>query len=74
MNILETVKDTISDICTSVEDFFTDEISVTRKSLMTVGAVCALVGIVWGFVLSPIKKGIYINIANNGNMREEDDK
>lgn len=73
MNILETVSDTITDAKDSVVYYFTGETYTTRKKLFTTCTLCMLTGIILGFVLSPIKKGIYFNISNNGNYAPDEE-
>lgn len=67
MNIFETVCHTVTDAKDYVIDYFTEDTTTTRKKILILGAICTLVGIVAGFIFSPIKKGIYINISNNGS-------
>lgn len=67
MNIFETVCHTVTDAKDYVTDYFTEDTTTTRKKILILGAICTLVGIVAGFIFSPIKKGIYINISNNGS-------
>lgn len=74
MNILETVKDTIHNICACILGFFDEELTLTRKTLIIISSICALGGIIGGFIVSPIKKGVYINIANNGNSYQDDEE
>lgn len=73
MNILEKIKDAVYDLCTTVQDFFNDELTFTRKTVIAAISICTLMGMVWGFIISPIKKGIYINISNNGNNCPDED-
>ncbi|MDE6432944.1 MAG: hypothetical protein K2L07_01795 [Lachnospiraceae bacterium] len=59
-----------------VVDYFTEDTTTTRKKILMLGTICTLVGIVVGFIFSPIKKGIYINISNNNSnngMSPEDE-
>lgn len=67
MNIFETVCHTVTDAKDYVIDYFTEDTTTTRKKILILGAICTLIGIVAGFIFSPIKKGIYINISNNGS-------
>ncbi len=67
MNYVRNVCDFVTDAKDRVMDYFTEDTTTTRRKILTLGAVCTLVGIVAGFLFSPIKKGIYINISNNGN-------
>lgn len=67
MNIFETVCHTVADAKDYVIDYFTEDTTTTRKKILVLGTICTLVGIVAGFIFSPIKKGIYINISNNGS-------
>ncbi len=67
MNIFETVCHTVTNAKDYVIDYFTEDTTTTRKKILILGAICTLVGIVAGFIFSPIKKGIYINISNNGS-------
>ena len=78
MNFLETVCDTITGVKDSVVNYFEDT-TTTRKKLFAIGAVCTLIGILAGFMFAPIKKGVYINISNNGSNNgmppvDEDDE
>ena len=67
MNFLETVCDAITSAKDFVVDYFTEDTTTTRKKVFAIGAVCTLVGILTGFLFAPIKKGIYINVCNNGS-------
>lgn len=67
MNIFETVYYAVTDTKDYVVDYFTEDTTTTRKKILMLGAICTLIGIVAGFIFSPIKKGIYINISNNGS-------
>lgn len=74
MNIFRTVCDTVTDAKDCVVNYFTEDTATTRKKILMLGAVCTLIGIVVGFILSPIKKGIYVNISNNGNGMPEEER
>lgn len=67
MEFLETVKDAASGAAETVYDYFEGDMVTTRRKVMTVCAMFAFAGIVLGFLISPIKKGFYFNISNNGN-------
>lgn len=67
MDILETMKDTATDIVQTAKDYFVGETVTSRTKVMTTCTICTLTGIIIGFLFSPIKKGIYFNISNNGN-------
>lgn len=67
MNILKTVSDAITNTKDSAIYYLTSETYTTRKNLITTCTLCVLTGIILGFLLSPIKKGFYFNISNNGN-------
>lgn len=67
MNVLETIKDFICDIVTAVQNFFEEEVVFTKKTFILITALCTAIGLIGGFLVSPIKKGIYFNISNNGN-------
>lgn len=71
--MLETIKDFFENICETVQDFFEEDVRVTRKALITTTVLCTFAGLIAGFIVSPIKKGIYINISNNGNNSSEDE-
>lgn len=71
MNYVRNVCDIVTDAKDRVMDYFTEDTTTTRRKILMLGAVCTLVGIVAGFLFSPIKKGIYINISNNGNNTGE---
>lgn len=77
MNIFKTVCDTVTDAKDYVVDYFTEDTTTTRKKILMLGTICTLVGIVVGFIFSPIKKGVYINISNNnsnnGMLPEDED-
>ncbi len=57
----------------NVFNFFNGDRITTRKKLITFGAIVFMLGIILGFVFSPVKKGFYFNISNNGNGKPEDD-
>ena len=67
MEIWEKACDIVSDAKESVSDYFLEDTITSRKKLLTLGTICVLIGIITGFLFSPIKKGIYINISDNGN-------
>mgnify|MGYP004600137453 FL=1 len=67
MEILEKTLHVLTDAKDAVCDYFSEDTMISRKKLLTLGAICTLTGIVTGFLFSPIKKGIYINISNNCN-------
>jgi len=74
MNILETVKDTITDAATSIRDFFNEETTTTRKTVAVTCAIFALIGIVYGFLISPVKRGIQVNVTNNSDTYPDEDE
>lgn len=73
-SVKEAVLDTLSDIKEYFCDFFDEETTVTRKTIAIICIISALVGIIYGFLISPIKKGIHVNVTNNGNYCGNDDK
>lgn len=58
----------------NVFNFFNSERTTTRKNLLTYGAIVFMLGIILGFVFSPVKKGFYFNISNNGNGPEAEEE
>lgn len=75
MDILETVKDTFVNAITSMKEFFNEETTTTRKTLVIVCAIFTLIGIVYGFLIAPIKKGVSVNITNiNDDSYVEDEE
>lgn len=75
MDILETVKDTFVNAITSMKEFFNEETTTTRKTLVIVCAIFTLIGIVYGFLIAPIKKGVLVNITNiNDDSYVEDEE
>lgn len=72
--MLETIRDFFENICETVQDFFEEDVTFTRKAILTTTLLCTFTGIIAGFILSPIKKGIYFNISNNGNNYPEDEE
>lgn len=73
MEILEKAWDIMIDAKETVTDYFTGDTVTSRKSMITLGSFCLLFGIVAGFLLSPIKKGVYINISDNGSNNGNSD-
>lgn len=71
--MLETIKDFFETVCETVKDFFEEDVTFTRKAIITTTLLCTFTGLIAGFIISPIKKGIYINISNNGNNSPEDE-
>lgn len=67
MEILEKTTDILTDVKDTIRDYFSEDTILNRKKLLTLGAICTLTGIVTGFLFSPIKNGIYINVSNNCN-------
>ena len=58
----------------NVFNFFNSERITTRKNLLTFGAIVFMLGIILGFVFSPVKKGFYFKISNNGNGPEAEEE
>lgn len=58
----------------NVFNFFNAEKTTTRKNLLTFGAIAFMSGIILGFVFSPVKKGFYFNVSNNGNGPETEEE
>lgn len=67
--LLTTITNTKENIC----DFFSEETTVTRKTIAIICIIAALIGIVYGFLLSPIKRGIHVNVINSGSSYDEDE-
>lgn len=67
MEIMEKAQDIVRDVRESVTDYFMEDTLTSRKNLLTMGTICLMIGMIAGFIFSPIKKGIYFNISNNGN-------
>lgn len=67
MEILENVKNTAMEAAENIQYYFEGETITTRKKIIATCTTFALAGIVLGFLISPIKKGVYFNIFNNGN-------
>ena len=53
----------------AVKDFFKRDWTLTEKVLVVV--CCILLGVVYGFLIAPIKKGVSIG-TNNGNTYADD--
>lgn len=68
----EMIFDALSNIREHLCDFFNEETTVTRKTITAVCVICALTGIIYGFLISPVKRGIQVNVNNNINDCEED--
>lgn len=66
-DFVETAGDMITNAKDAIVDYFTCDTYTTRKKILTTCTLCTLTGILIGFLLSPIKKGFYLNISNNGN-------
>ena len=58
----------------NVFNFFNGDRRTTRKKLITFGAIVFMLGIILGFVFSPVKKGFYFNISNNGNGANDEEE
>lgn len=67
MDLLTKTYDLADYAKTNVTDFFEGEHTTSRKKIITIGTICFLTGVVLGFLFSPIKKGFYFNVSNNGN-------
>lgn len=74
MNILGTVKDTFTTAAISAKEYFNEETTITRKTFAITCTVFVLIGVVYGFLISPIKKGIQVNVTNNNGDLYADDK
>lgn len=67
MEIMEKAYDIVTTAKDTITDYFNEDTLTSRKKLLTLSTICLLIGIIAGFIFSPIKKGIYINVSNNGN-------
>ncbi len=88
MYVLQTVSNTISEVTETicgglsrakeaVCDFFDEDATLSRKTFALVCFICILAGVIYGFLLSPVKKGIHVNIANGcccGDDEEDEDE
>lgn len=74
MDILKTVKDTFTDSIISIKDFFNEETTITRKTIAITCTIFTLLGIIYGFLIAPVKRGIQINVTNNDNDPYIDEK
>lgn len=74
IDFFKTAGDMVTDTKDSIVDYFTGDTYTTRKKIITTCTLCTLIGIVIGFLLSPIKKGFYFNISNNGNYAPIDEE
>ncbi len=72
-DFFKTAGDMVTDTKDSIVDYFTRDTYTTRKKIITTCTLCTLIGIIIGFLLSPIKKGFYFNISNNGNYAPTDE-
>lgn len=70
MEVLENVKDTavqwVGNAKETVSDYMGQETIRSRKEAFLIGGILFLMGIIIGFMLSPMKKGITI-ASNNVN-------
>ncbi|MBR1866341.1 MAG: hypothetical protein IJ801_07530 [Lachnospiraceae bacterium] len=82
MNLLENAADILSDAkdtCTNalsnvkerVCTFWDEDTSLTRRNLALICILFALIGVIYGFLLSPVKKGIQVNITNVDDEDED---
>lgn len=67
MDILKTIKDTFTDTILSIKYFFNEEMVITRKTIAVTCTIFTLLGIIYGFLVAPVKRGIHVNITNNEN-------
>lgn len=67
MEIMNSAIQAVENAKDCVTCYMTEEIPTSRKQILTICTIFAMAGIILGFFLSPIKKGIHINISNNGN-------
>lgn len=73
MEILNNVKNTALEAAENIQYYFEEETITTRKKIIATCTTFVLAGIVLGFFISPIKKGFYFNISNNGNYAKPED-
>lgn len=66
------MKDTLRDVWESLKDFFTRDWTLTEKLLMIL--CCVLFGIIYGFMLAPVKRGVkcFSDNGNTYNQMEDD--
>ena len=62
------MKEVLKDIWNSMREFFERDWTTTEKILVIL--CCILIGVIKGFCLAPIKKGINFG-SNNGNTYHE---
>lgn len=65
--------DTLSDGKEHLSDYLNEETTVTRKTIATIGIICGLIGIIYGFLIAPAKKRIQVNVNSNTNDYDEED-
>lgn len=65
MELLRTIKDTLTTAIDNLKDYLDEDTTLTRKTIACIGFTCILIGIIYGFIISPIKKGFNINFINN---------
>lgn len=70
---LENYENAKKGLVSQVKDYFEESKSISRAELVKFGAICVLAGVVYGFLLSPIKKGICVNVTNNKEASGEAD-
>ncbi|MGN0346076.1 MAG: hypothetical protein ACI4DU_02205 [Lachnospiraceae bacterium] len=73
-NLLKNYENVKNEITAEVKDYLRESKYTSRAELIKIGAICVLAGAVMGFLISPIKKGIHINVTNNNSSSEEEDK
>lgn len=85
MYVLETVSNTFSEvtetICSGLSkakqavcDFFDEDATLSRKTFALVCFICIMIGMIYGFLLAPVKKGIQVNVNNCCCDEDEDDE
>lgn len=72
MEIIENLKDVVCNAADTANSYLEEELSVTRKTILIVSAFALLLGTIYGFCVSPVRKGIHIEVTNYEN--DEGDK
>ncbi len=65
------MKDVLKSIWEELKDFFTRDWTMTEKVLVIL--CCVLIGVIKGFLISPVKRGVRCFSNNHNTYHEIDD-
>lgn len=64
----------MSDFIEELVEFMSESNKKTNTDLCVLGGICVLIGIIIGFLISPVKKGVMVNSPSYINTTDTTEK